>query len=48
MFKKEKKSTTPFSKFIREAKASDKKKVYKKVIEKSIEEQKSIIKKAVA
>ena len=49
LVKKEiKKSTTAFSSFIREASSDEKKKVYKKVLQKSVEDQKRILEKSVA
>ena len=46
--KQVKKNTTAFSRFIRDASSGEKKKVYKKVLQKSVEDQKKILEKSVA
>ncbi|MBL4743408.1 MAG: hypothetical protein JKX87_02025 [Cycloclasticus sp.] len=44
--KVKKASTTPFSSFVRDASLSEKKKIYKKVLEEATEMQNSVLRKA--
>jgi len=46
LFKKTEREDTPFSEFIRNASSGEKKRVYKRVLEKATERQKEVLRKA--